>query len=1333
MSIQKISNFEIIKFIQFKLFFFFLIEISLESNNINYTMIEFSSKSYKAGHFAFNSNGDMIIEYSSDHNRLFYGLKNNGKPYFKNDEGNEIYSKEIEIINYNRSIIRNTDRHDSKNIFVSINNKEYLFSISSYEGIVELHDIDNGSYIFRNTSEFLGKNIYSYIFSLYELKYSTQNEYLLIYIKKDNNSDGYTNYLIKKFSFSDFSFDSVRINSSEIHEIKFMNRIVSGFIINNTSFQIIVLFYVDKEDSNSYFYKINIYDFNLTKIFYQTIENIISYNPGYGLFSKCFHLKDNYVLFIYFNDKNSSSLRINIGKILGNYSYESTLIKGLNEYNFKYNTSSSDAVKVDEGRLIYLAFNDTDLTKLIILLIDLFNDYNNLKIREYIIDFNNAGFRLDISGAIFNNHLVLSTCLRHTGTNDTFSVFMMFGYINETDSIIDLSEFFMDNDLNSENNIVTKLTKDIEIYNNIFGYKVLTDKIKLIDIPNEILFFNKTDEIQVNNGDILAQDYILRQNNEIIKNGNYYYLDYQIIVQESDYDTFNSYANRIINYSNLENYQDQRDYFFPKQYFGKINTIEFKLCHDFCSSCKKFGYSNVTQECLSCKEEYQYGYPYEFSSNCVPENYFYDDKQNKLIQCNLENSKFYFNSTTDKKICFNNNMACPDEFPFLNVSNKECIKNCTIKEIINNRCLLLIKNKEKIYDIIKTQIIENYPSDAENLIIKTDDNFIFQLTTISNEQNLINEDANNDYNLSMIDLEDCIKSLKDEYHFDENTNLIILKYEKLSNAALEKNVQYEIFEPYNKTQLNKSICKKDSFYLYIPTTLSEETQNLYEDLKKYGYDLFNINDPFYQDICTKYKSKDGTDVLLSDRKNYYYNNQDIICQSNCSYSSFLIEKQIMKCQCNIVSEKIDVKNEHFKKEKIITSFYEVLKYSNYKVLTCYKLVLDISSITNNLGSIVSLFYFLLYFCCLVNFIFQGIRPLKIYSSSLIFESIFKKKIEKENNNNNKKFYRNSKNSIRKTKKLSLNFPPKKIKLINKKYDKIENKEKSKKIIHKTNINIIYNNNINNQLLTHNTKNLNNSRRNLFPKYNIKEKQKSDINLFNKKKRNKIRELDNFELNELDYYEAIELDKRQFSEIYWSTLMREHIILFTFFSCNDYNIKYIKFARFTFLLCSDMAMNVFFFSDDSMHKIYLNYGKYNFIQQIPQIVYSTLLSQLLEVFLCYLSLTDKSIYQIKKIKENGGNKLDIFLILKQARKKLIIFYIFTLILFSFFWYCISAFCSVYQNTQNIFIKDCVSSFSLGLMYPFILYLFPSVLRLISLRDNKKRSNCMYRLSDIIPFF
>ena len=229
-------------------------------------------------------------------------------------------------------------------------------------------------------------------------------------------------------------------------------------------------------------------------------------------------------------------------------------------------------------------------------------------------------------------------------------------------------------------------------------------------------------------------------------------------------------------------------------------------------------------------------------------------------------------------------------------------------------------------------------------------------------------------------------------------------------------------------------------------------------------------------------------------------------------------------------------------------------------------------------------------------------------------------------------------------------------------------------------------------------------------------------------------LSNYELNDLDYYDALELDKRPFYKIYWSLLRREHLIFFTFFSWGDYNIWYIKCSRFIFLVCTDMAMNVFFFSDDSMHKIYLNYGKYDFIQQIPQIIYSTIISQLLELFLCYLCLTDKHIYQIKNLQNNNKNTGSIFVILKCIKIKLIVFFMFTFILFIFYWYFISAFCSVYQNTQMIFIKDSASSFLTGLLYPFILYLIPSVLRIISLQDVKnKRLKFIYKLSDIIPFF
>ena len=152
----------------------------------------------------------------------------------------------------------------------------------------------------------------------------------------------------------------------------------------------------------------------------------------------------------------------------------------------------------------------------------------------------------------------------------------------------------------------------------------------------------------------------------------------------------------------------------------------------------------------------------------------------------------------------------------------------------------------------------------------------------------------------------------------------------------------------------------------------------------------------------------------------------------------------------------------------------------------------------------------------------------------------------------------------------------------------------------------------------------------------------------------------------------------------------------------------------------------------MHKIFLNYGKYNFIQQIPQIIYTTIISQLLELFLCFLTLTDKLIYELKNITPSF-DKIKITNIIKCIKIKLIIFFIFTFIFFVFYWYTITSFCSVYENTQITFIKDSLLSFLLSILYPFIIYLIPSGLRIIAIRNAKINLKCIYKLSDIIPFF
>ena len=68
------------------------------------------------------------------------------------------------------------------------------------------------------------------------------------------------------------------------------------------------------------------------------------------------------------------------------------------------------------------------------------------------------------------------------------------------------------------------------------------------------------------------------------------------------------------------------------------------------------------------------------------------------------------------------------------------------------------------------------------------------------------------------------------------------------------------------------------------------------------------------------------------------------------------------------------------------------------------------------------------------------------------------------------------------------------------------------------------------------------------------------------------------------------------------IKREHLIIFTFFNCNYYNLLSVKLTRFIFLIIGDIALNSFFFSDEPLHKLFLNYGKYNFIQAIPEITY-----------------------------------------------------------------------------------------------------------------------------------
>ena len=149
-------------------------------------------------------------------------------------------------------------------------------------------------------------------------------------------------------------------------------------------------------------------------------------------------------------------------------------------------------------------------------------------------------------------------------------------------------------------------------------------------------------------------------------------------------------------------------------------------------------------------------------------------------------------------------------------------------------------------------------------------------------------------------------------------------------------------------------------------------------------------------------------------------------------------------------------------------------------------------------------------------------------------------------------------------------------------------------------------------------------------------------------------------------------------------MRDQIILNTFCACNDYNLMCVKIAKLTLIIATIMAMNAFLFSDKAFHKLFMSGVHYYFSYHIIQILVSAAITLVVEVIVCYLTMTDRHIYEIKALPKKQINGEKIFNNLKCIRMKLITFYASTFIILLFYWYFVSAFCAVYPNSQNLYL-------------------------------------------------
>ena len=599
------------------------------------------------------------------------------------------------------------------------------------------------------------------------------------------------------------------------------------------------------------------------------------------------------------------------------------------------------------------------------------------------------------------------------------------------------------------------------------------------------------------------------------------------------------------------------------------------------------------------------------------------------------------------------------------------LDKCIDKIIIKENKDLLFKYNKIIYQL--TSSYNQNHNIYNNLSIIKFDKYEKTLRILSPKDKKYNL-----YNLSSINLGECEEQLRKNFNYDNNITLLLLKLDIIENGFLIPIIEYEAYNSSTKEQIELNICKNIKINLNIPVIIDEN--NIFQ---------YNSSNNYYNDICYSY-TKNNADIILKDRRDEYINNNLSLCEKDCEFTNYDYKTKKVLCQC-FTKIKIPLLSEIvINKDRLLRNFIDIKSILNIDVLKCFKEAFDKKRLILNLGFIIMGIIILITLVLSILFKIKGYPNLKnkIYE---IFNNKKQKEKEKENENENKK------------------------------ENKIENK----------NENVIIKNNIKNNpnkkgerkinlVLENDEKNSGSEKNSKAGMIKIYETKLIDIN---NNISNKINYND-YELNDLSYNEALEIDKRIYFQYYLSLLKMKHILIFAFYTNTDYNSKLIKIILFLFSFSIYFTINALFFSDTTIHQIYEDKGEYNFIYQIPIILYSTIISSFINIIVKYLSLTESNIIKIKK-KENTEKINEFF---NYLFIKLIIFFILISLFLLLFWFYLVCFCGIYQNSQIHLIKDTLSSFGLSLLYPFILILLPGILRIPSIKNKNKE--CLFKISKIL---
>ena len=753
-----------------------------------------------------------------------------------------------------------------------------------------------------------------------------------------------------------------------------------------------------------------------------------------------------------------------------------------------------------------------------------------------------------------------------------------------------------------------------------------------------------------------------------------------------------------------------------QNFYLDLGSESFKLCYEKCATCDGKGDGN-NNNCITCEEGYILHPDFNDSKNCVPnpDPFYYI----KYGQYTITNSDI-----------------CPDDFSFLIEAKGKCIDQCQK----DNKYIYTYDGN--CYDIPPENTNDEdgdfFCKDNPNKCIATKKVLHTLNLTITNEEieiltskyaleynytnNHISIYENNIYILKIyknseciselglssktINFEDCSNEIRTKKGINNDTNIIVVQIEtKPGKDEYKRNPIFDLYHPETGKYLNYlEECKdiKITLQKNLTDELSNNPKINISDIKLMGdngINLFDISNPFYNDICTHYPDILNKDIPLSKRVLAYYPNIEL-CDDNCQLFSIYYNNLTTKCKCilskEVIENKKNDKDDFYQKE---LGFFEEFIYStNINVIKCYMDLFDIKYFSKCYGSFIILGLILIQIICLIAYCHKSKFYIRKFFFSIINKYLKNIKNNKQNNSVEKYILKqalsnelNSKiyNPPRKAQKSSTIFvqngnKKNKIILITKnEINPVKSKSKKNILIYSNNSNEKLKNNINkiNNFLNSNSK-LEDSN-----KISI-ENSLFDYSLSNFKDvyNINIEEFMKTDLQDMDYDEAIKRDKRTFCQYYKEKIMSEQIILDTFFNKEYLKPQPIKIMLLVLQIDLYFLINALFYNEEYITKIFelkedsFSKAAWRFFDNL---FYSFVVGVIINYIIEFFFIQEKKLRNILKNEKDNIMilKYEMIQIIKDLEKRYKSFIIISFIILVFTWYYISCFNNIYPHMKK----------------------------------------------------